>query len=73
MTSIKKPRTEPVKTASRTVIAADSWGGDGSEDPLQLARAVKIELEHTHSREHATKIAMANLADDPSYYNKRNS
>jgi len=39
-------------------------------DPKQLAKGVKVELEHTASRGIATEIAMDHLKEDPRYYSK---
>lgn len=39
-------------------------------DAMELARGVKVELEHTTSRQLATEIAMDHLTEDPDYYRK---
>ena len=39
-------------------------------DPEQLAKGVKVELEHTSSPHLAKEIAMDHLAEDPDYYTK---
>lgn len=38
-----------------------------SVDPKQLQMGIKVEMEHTNSKEKAKKIA---LAEDPKYYSK---
>jgi len=48
---------------------ADNSGPDDF-DPKQLAKGVKVELEHTSSRAIATEIAMDHLKEDPRYYSK---
>lgn len=51
-------------------------GGKGDKltpadvDPLELARGIEVELEHTKSRALATEIALDHLAEDPRYYTK---
>ena len=39
-------------------------------DPKQLGMGIKVELEHTDSREAAKQIALDHLAEDPEYYTK---
>jgi hypothetical protein len=39
-------------------------------DSGQLAKGVKIEMEHTDNREKAREIAMDHLQEDPNYYDK---
>lgn len=39
-------------------------------DAMELARGVKVELEHTDDRRLATEIAMDHLTEDPKYYSK---
>jgi hypothetical protein len=39
-------------------------------DAGQLAKGVKVELEHTDDREKAREIAMDHLTEDPKYYDK---
>lgn len=39
-------------------------------DPVQLAKGVKIELEHTRDAARAMEIAMDHLTEDPKYYDK---
>jgi len=61
--------------------AADSWkdhlpGGLADDkrpdqfDAMELARGVKVELEHTGNRNTAMEIAMDHLTEDPKYYQK---
>lgn len=39
-------------------------------DPVQLARGIEVELEHTQDREIATEIAMDHLTEDAEYYER---
>lgn len=39
-------------------------------DPAELAKGIKIELEHTDDRDVAREIAMDHLTEDPHYYSK---
>jgi hypothetical protein len=39
-----------------------------SFDPIQLARGILVELEHTHRLTVAREIAMDHLQEFPSYY-----
>lgn len=43
---------------------------DSAFDPQELARGIKVELEHTRDREIAKEIAKDHLIEDPSYYLK---
>jgi hypothetical protein len=46
-------------------------GCDPSEfDSAQLAKGIKVELEHTTSRAIAKEIAMDHLKEDSKYYDK---
>jgi hypothetical protein len=49
-------------------LAAEKGLGPEDFDPDQLNRGVEVELEHTKSRDIATKIAMDHLAEFPNYY-----
>jgi len=62
-------------------IAANNWTGrfpggladdrNADEfDAMELARGVKVELEHTHEKVAAMEIAIGNLTEDPDYYKK---
>ncbi len=37
-------------------------------DPKQLAKGIRIELEHTNDKKLATEIAIDHLKEDPEYY-----
>ena len=74
-----KPATIKIKIKGKgfRFEAADRIPGglaDGAKpsefDPKQLAKGVKVELEHTSSRAIATEIAMDHLKEDPRYYDK---
>ena len=39
-------------------------------DPKQLAKGIKVEMEHTDDPGMAREIAMDHLAEDDSYYDK---
>lgn len=39
-------------------------------DPQQLAKGIKVELEHTSDDKIATEIAMDHLMEDKEYYDK---
>jgi len=39
-------------------------------DPKQLAKGIKVELEHTDDRNLAQEISMDHLTEDPDYYSK---
>lgn len=49
-------------------------GGKGDKlspnmvDKEQLAKGIKIEMEHTNDIDLATEIALDHLAEDPNYY-----
>lgn len=51
-------------------------GGEGDKlkpsdvDPEELAKGIKVELEHTTDKEIAKEIALDHLAEDPKYYSK---
>lgn len=51
-------------------------GGLGDEknpsdfDPKQIAKGIKVELEHTDDEDLAREIAMDHLTEDPAYYDK---
>ena len=42
----------------------------GDFDPVELARGIEVELEHTNDRDLAMEIAMDHLIEDPKYYVK---
>jgi len=42
----------------------------GDFDPLELAKGIEVELEHTSDRALAREIAMDHLVEDPHYYDK---
>lgn len=39
-------------------------------DPKQIAKGVKVEMEHTNDKDLAREIAMDHLTEDPKYYDK---
>ena len=39
-------------------------------DPKQIAKGVKVEMEHTDDPDLAREIAMDHLTEDPDYYTK---
>ena len=41
-----------------------------SELQKELAKGAKVEMEHTESHEHAKKVSMDHLVEDPKYYTK---
>ena len=43
---------------------------DVSELQKELEKGSKVEMEHTESHEHAKKVAMDHLVEDPKYYTK---
>jgi len=43
---------------------------DTSELEKELEKGTKVELEHTSSKEHAKKVAMDHLVENPKYYTK---
>ena len=48
-----------------------SEGCDVSDfDPGQIAKGIKVELEHTRSRVIAREIALDHLVEDAKYYDK---
>lgn len=57
-------------------IAEDIQGGlgdgvsDSSVDPVQLAKGIKVELEHTSDFLEAKEIAKDHLMEDPEYYDR---
>ena len=48
--------------------------GDGKEDeafdPAELAKGIKVEMEHTQDANQAKEIAKDHLTEDPAYYQK---
>jgi len=49
-------------------LAAQKGKGPEDFDPDQLAMGIEAEMEHTASRDIATKIAMDHLTEFPQYY-----
>lgn len=43
---------------------------DISELENELQKGSKVEMEHTESSEHAKRVAMDHLVEDPKYYTK---
>ena len=43
---------------------------DRDFNPEQLRKGIKVEYEHTKSRQIATEIARDHLSEDPRYYDK---
>lgn len=43
---------------------------DSDFDPAQLARGMKVEMEHTNNKAIAREIAKDHLTEDPEYYVK---
>jgi hypothetical protein len=43
---------------------------DISELQKELEKGAKVEHEHTNSEEHAKRVAMDHLVEDPKYYTK---
>jgi len=43
---------------------------DSDFDPKELARGIKVEMEHTSDRDIAKEIAKDHLTEDPAYYLK---
>lgn len=43
---------------------------DSDFDPLELARGIEVELEHTTDRQTAKQIAKHHILEDPQYYEK---
>ena len=39
-------------------------------DPVQLAKGIRVEMEHTNDSKIAREIAMDHLKEDPNYYDK---
>lgn len=61
----------------KTILESDKIPGglakgmpDSAFDKKALAKGIKVELEHTSSREIAKEIAKDHLYEDPKYYDK---
>lgn len=46
------------------------WRPDNVFDPVEVARGVKVEMEHTSNPDIAKEIAKDHLTEDPAYYLK---
>jgi transposase-like protein len=49
---------------------AKKHGIDIAELQKELEKGAKVEHEHTSSEEHAKRVAMDHLVEDPKYYTK---
>lgn len=45
-------------------------GSPKNVDPKQIEKGIKVEMEHTDSKEIAREISLDHLTEDPKYYDK---
>lgn len=65
------PFNPRAKSAQERIPGGLAKGKHPSDfDPEQLAKGMKVELEHTPDRDVAREIAMDHLMEDPAYYDK---
>jgi hypothetical protein len=59
------------KESIETLPGGESDGmGDDAFDPAELAKGIKVEMEHTQDANQAKEIAKDHLTEDPEYYQK---